>query len=186
MLDYASATIFKLLSSSGSSLAAMPVEPTRSQNRTVRCRRSAPECDATVAAAVTFVCGAEPCWQATIALSSRLRSPSGIPIISRSASVRSNSTSTSTAFRREDGDVLREPELLEPLPDVHRGSRAIAPVRGFSSRLVVLAVPSSMAAKHAGGTRATKADRMRRRWRPNSYGLDSTILISSKTSRRRC
>ena len=98
------------LSSSGSSSTARPVEPTRSQNMTVRCRRSASECgDATVAAG-TFVCGVDPLVGGN-GLNIRLQSPSGIRNFSRSASVRSNRTSMSTTFSAKTVTYCAKPCL---------------------------------------------------------------------------
>ena len=117
------------LKSSGSSSAAMPVEPTTSQNRTVRWRRSGSECrDATVGAGM-LACGLDLCWWAAIALRIRLRSPSGIPRCSRSASVRSNRTSVSMAFSTKTCTYCARPSPLS-----HPGMLFIAVlVRSLSS-----------------------------------------------------
>src|SRR5499427_4083984 len=83
--------------SSGSSRAESSVEPTRSQNITVSCRRSASA--GTTGAVWASGCGAGALSSA-IALSMILRWPSRTPIFSRSASLSSGNTSSSMALSR--------------------------------------------------------------------------------------
>src|SRR5262249_23769544 len=83
--------------SSGSSLAAKAVEPTRSQNRTVSWRLSGSVCGEAGAVGGAAAAGVAP-DSATIALRIRFRWPRATPNLSRSVSVTSGKTSTSTAF----------------------------------------------------------------------------------------
>src|SRR5262245_40331021 len=83
--------------SSGSSLAARVVEPTRSQKRTVSWRLSGSDCGRAGAVAGAPAVGVAP-DSAAIALRIRFRWPSATPNLSRSVSVTSGKTSRSTAF----------------------------------------------------------------------------------------
>jgi hypothetical protein len=83
--------------SSGSSVAARAVEPTRSQKRTVSWRLSASDCGRAKAVAGAPAAGVAP-DSVAIALRMRFRSPSATPNLSKSVSVRSGKTSRSTAF----------------------------------------------------------------------------------------
>ena len=100
--------------SSGSSRAESAVEPTRSTNITVSCRRSAPTVG-TVSAMATV--SRAPRWagqvrlrpQGRAALSSLLRSPSEMPSFSRSASVSSGRTSGRRRCRGMHARTARGP-----------------------------------------------------------------------------
>src|SRR5262245_35204645 len=83
--------------SSGSSVAARTVEPTRSQKRTVSWRLSGLDCGRERVAAGAAAAGVGP-DSAAIALSIRFRWPSATPNLSRSVSVTSGKTSRSMAF----------------------------------------------------------------------------------------
>jgi hypothetical protein len=84
------------LRSSGSSVAARAVEPTRSQKRTVSWRLSASDCGA--AGAVAGAAAGITPDTAAIALRIRFRWPSATPNFSRSASVTSGRISKLIAF----------------------------------------------------------------------------------------
>ena len=102
--------------SSGSSRADRGVEPTRSQNITVSCRRSAASCgfapvDAEAAAEVSAAAKPE------MALRRRLRCPSGTPSFSDLGQLRQD---IGVDFiRAKERLVLSEPETFEPTPDIH-------------------------------------------------------------------
>src|SRR5215813_7339191 len=83
--------------SSGSSVAARTVEPTRSQKRTVSWRLSGSDCGRAGPLAGAPAAGVAPDSAAT-ALRIRFRWPSATPNFSRSASVTSGKTSRSMAF----------------------------------------------------------------------------------------
>jgi hypothetical protein len=83
--------------SSGSSVAARTVEPTRSQKRTVSWRLSGSDCGRAGPVAGAPAAGVAP-DSAAIALRIRFRWPSATPNFSRSASVTSGKTSRSMAF----------------------------------------------------------------------------------------
>src|SRR5262245_55171698 len=83
--------------SSGSSLAAKAVEPTRSQNRTVSWRLSGSVCGEAEAVGGAAAAGVAP-DSAAIALRIRFRWPRATPNLSRSVSVTSGKTSRSMAF----------------------------------------------------------------------------------------
>src|SRR5262249_19512349 len=83
--------------SSGSSVAARAVEPTRSQKRTVSWRLSASDCGRERAVAGAAAAGVAP-DRAAIALRIRFRWPSATPHLSRSVSVTSGQTSRSPAL----------------------------------------------------------------------------------------
>src|SRR5499427_7645506 len=83
--------------SSGSSVAARTVEPTRSQKRTVSWRLSGSDCNRAGPVAGAPAAGVAP-DSAAIALRILFRWPSATPNFSRSASVTSGKTSRSMAF----------------------------------------------------------------------------------------
>ena len=95
--------------SSGSSLADMAVEPTRSQKITVSWRRSA----ASAAGGGTDGLASPNAFSApsrlAIALRMRLRGPSGRPIFSRSVSVKSGKTSASISLSRNAASYRSNP-----------------------------------------------------------------------------
>src|SRR6516162_2343446 len=105
--------------SSGSNRTDKAVEPTRSQNITVSCRRSAASCglapvDAEGAAdvPVNIPAAAKP----EMALRRRLRCPSGTLSFSRSASVSSGRISASILLARNSASYSPRPRLLSQPP----------------------------------------------------------------------
>ena len=99
--------------SSGSSVADSAVEPTRSTNITVSCRRSA----ASAAARGVGLGGAAAATpRPAIALSRRLRCPSGTPSFSRSLSVSSGRMSASISLARNIASYWPSPTLRSQSP----------------------------------------------------------------------
>src|SRR5271166_751617 len=93
--------------SSGSSRFERAVEPTRSQNITVNCRRSAASVDEGVDAGLGGFSAVSVAQTLAIALSRRLRSPRVTPSFSRSSPVRSGRTSGPIECKRyEKGTAL--------------------------------------------------------------------------------
>src|SRR5262249_36832190 len=99
--------------SSGWRLIDSAVERTRSQNSTVICRREASCASASGTGALGALAAAPT---AAIALSRRLRCPSGMPSFSRSPSVSSGRTSASIALSLKVASYWPSPRLWSQLP----------------------------------------------------------------------
>lgn len=133
----------RLRQSSASSLAAIVVEPTRSQNRTVIGRRSASYFDEDAASTASLAASVEP--SLAIALSRRLRSPRLTPSCTRSPSVQIGHNIGVDRVIAERGLVSTEAETPQPNRDIH--CRTPTRLRRRSSRLAGM----SSATLRAGG-----------------------------------
>src|SRR6516165_5868518 len=101
--------------SSGSRRDESSVEPTRSQNMTVSCRRSARSAWLGAASGADEA-GRGVMRSSSIARSRRLRCPSSTPSFSRSASFSSGNTSVSIALSRKAGSYRSRPSPRSQLP----------------------------------------------------------------------
>ena len=115
--------------SSGSMDTDSAVEPTRSQNITVTCRRSAESARTSLlaVASLELVSADEIRLMAFMSL---IRSPSGIPISRRWSSFRSLSIPKSSALSRNVASYFSKPRLRQPTTQVHGG--ALIPPRAFN------------------------------------------------------
>ena len=124
--------------SSGSSRADIAVEPTRSQNITVSCRRSAASALGSETGPAERLDPPAGTLRLAIALRSRFRCPSGTPSFSRSASVSSGRTSASISLSRKTASYWPRPTLRSQSPTSMIAStqreRTIANAQGLVKR----------------------------------------------------